>query len=327
MQFILVIILFGVSIALFIYALPLLLLLIGLYLIINIFVEIYYKSKKFLSLKKIISKHAEECNELNEHIEDLKNSYNELYPSKTHGTASYSNTSNFKYKKRFFNKIQSSSQTVDCSLNVCRNAKREPFKYLCKYFGIKEDEETLLYFEKILNDFSAAEQGKQLLKKEETEILESLSNKIPYIIRKFDQKRLLRKLGFKPIDFSQLYFPKYTFNYVSAGGNSANKTEIILDINNLEEFIKYLSSKIKFNKSIKKQRALMTLELREKIKKRDNFTCKICGLSTTQEPNLLLEIDHIIPLSKGGISSEDNLQTLCWKCNRKKGNKILLTHI
>ena len=169
MQFILVIILFGVSIALFIYALPLLLLLIGLYLIINIFVEIYYKSKKFLSLKKIISKHAEECNELNEHIEDLKNSYNELYPSKTHGTASYSNTSNFKYKKRFFNKIQSSSQTVDCSLNVCRNAKREPFKYLCKYFGIKEDEETLLYFEKILNDFSAAEQGKQLLKKEETE--------------------------------------------------------------------------------------------------------------------------------------------------------------
>ncbi|WP_411815422.1 HNH endonuclease [Kurthia gibsonii] len=39
-------------------------------------------------------------------------------------------------------------------------------------------------------------------------------------------------------------------------------------------------------------------------------------------PNLLLEIDHIIPISKGGMSSEDNLQTLCWKCNRSKGAKI-----
>ena len=66
----------------------------------------------------------------------------------------------------------------------------------------------------------------------------------------------------------------------------------------------------------------MTSALREKIKQRDNFTCRNCGLSTQQEPNLLLEIDHIIPLSKGGITSEVNLQTLCWKCNRAKGAKV-----
>ncbi len=48
-----------------------------------------------------------------------------------------------------------------------------------------------------------------------------------------------------------------------------------------------------------------------------------CGVSTiNQEKNLLLEIDHIIPLSKGGITTEKNLQTLCWKCNRAKGAKI-----
>ena len=41
------------------------------------------------------------------------------------------------------------------------------------------------------------------------------------------------------------------------------------------------------------------------------------------EPNLLLEIDHIIPVSKGGLTEESNLQTLCWKCNRSKSDKIL----
>lgn len=49
-----------------------------------------------------------------------------------------------------------------------------------------------------------------------------------------------------------------------------------------------------------------------------------CGNSTHVEPNLLLEIDHIIPVSKGGLTSEENLQTLCWKCNRAKSDKIVV---
>ena len=66
----------------------------------------------------------------------------------------------------------------------------------------------------------------------------------------------------------------------------------------------------------------MTSSLRRKILDRDNFTCQLCGNSNKSEPNLLLEIDHIIPLAKGGITTEDNLQVLCWKCNRSKGAKI-----
>ena len=38
---------------------------------------------------------------------------------------------------------------------------------------------------------------------------------------------------------------------------------------------------------------------------------------------ILLEIDHIIPIAKGGQTVEDNLQTLCWKCNRAKSDKII----
>ncbi len=34
-------------------------------------------------------------------------------------------------------------------------------------------------------------------------------------------------------------------------------------------------------------------------------------------------MDHIVRILKGGCTVEDNLQTLCWKCNRAKSNKIL----
>ena len=100
------------------------------------------------------------------------------------------------------------------------------------------------------------------------------------------------------------------------------KCEIKFDLENLEKFICYLSETIKFKKSVAGQRALMTSQLREKIKRRDGYACKKCGISVKQEPHLLLEIDHIIPLSRNGLTTEENLQTLCWKCNRAKGSKI-----
>lgn len=61
--------------------------------------------------------------------------------------------------------------------------------------------------------------------------------------------------------------------------------------------------------------------LRPQILARDNYTCQKCGLSIYDEPNLLLEVDHIVPISKWGQSTPENLQTLCWKCNRSKGNR------
>ena len=53
--------------------------------------------------------------------------------------------------------------------------------------------------------------------------------------------------------------------------------------------------------------------IRELVYKRDNYACKFCG--TTED----LTLDHIVPFSKGGDSTPDNLQTLCRSCNSRKG--------
>ena len=70
----------------------------------------------------------------------------------------------------------------------------------------------------------------------------------------------------------------------------------------------------------KKQRSLMTKELRDQIAFRDNFTCQICG--KYMPDGVGLHIDHTIPVSKGGKSVPSNLQVLCSKCNGKKSKKI-----
>jgi hypothetical protein len=64
------------------------------------------------------------------------------------------------------------------------------------------------------------------------------------------------------------------------------------------------------------------LKLRFEVFKRDNFTCQYCGRKT---PEVILEIEHIIPVSKGGSDEIDNLTTSCFECNRGKGASLLDT--
>ncbi len=295
--------------------------LLGIGWIYDIYTCIYYGSNNFLRVKNSIKDNTDKCNELNEHIEELKNAYVDIKHI-DYGSANFSDNSVWNFKRPIMQKYQEASNIYNCSRVICSNARNQPFKYICKYFDIKPNEETLEKFEFVLNDFSAAEQGKILLKNERDAVINSIEDKVPFLIKTFNKKRLVKKLGFENIDFSQLYFPKYTFRYISSGGNSGMQCDIILNIDNLNKFVDYLSRLVKFRKSAAGQRALMTTQLREKIKRRDHYTCCKCSNSTKEEPNLLLEIDHIIPISKGGMTTEDNLQTLCWKCNRKKGAKI-----
>lgn len=295
--------------------------LIGVFIIYQLYLDYYFKSNGFLNIKESIKEFAKNCNELNHHIQELKCSYINI-KSYDYGKSNIYDASNYNFKRKEWKNDFNNNKTHNCSASVLKNANNHPIKYLCKYFDIKTTEETLEKFENVLNNFAAAEQGKILLKNERDTILNNISNSIPSIIYSISYNKLTKKLGFETIDLSDLYFPVYSFQYISPGGNSSAKCDIKLDIANLNKLVNYLNDLVKFRNSIIGQRALMTSNLREKIKNRDNYTCKKCNLSSKDIKNLLLEIDHIIPLSKGGITAENNLQTLCWKCNRTKGSKI-----
>jgi DNA-directed RNA polymerase subunit RPC12/RpoP len=63
-----------------------------------------------------------------------------------------------------------------------------------------------------------------------------------------------------------------------------------------------------------------TQEEWEKIKEKYDFRCPSCN---NLEPDIKLTVDHIIPISKGGMNTIKNIQPLCRSCNSKKKDKIV----
>jgi CRISPR/Cas system Type II protein with McrA/HNH and RuvC-like nuclease domain len=69
-------------------------------------------------------------------------------------------------------------------------------------------------------------------------------------------------------------------------------------------------------KRLEKRDNRYLIVLRKQIFIRDNYTCNYCKVVGG-----ILEIDHIIPYSKGGSNDINNLTTACRKCNRQKKDK------
>lgn len=64
----------------------------------------------------------------------------------------------------------------------------------------------------------------------------------------------------------------------------------------------------------------LSVRTRFEIFKRDGFTCRYCG---RRAPDVLLELDHIIPRAAGGTDDLENLITSCSDCNRGKSDRLL----
>ncbi len=52
---------------------------------------------------------------------------------------------------------------------------------------------------------------------------------------------------------------------------------------------------------------------------RDHFTCQYCG---KRFPSTDLTFDHVVPRSRGGQTTWENVVTACAPCNLRKGNKM-----
>jgi hypothetical protein len=58
-----------------------------------------------------------------------------------------------------------------------------------------------------------------------------------------------------------------------------------------------------------------TKKQRMRILKRDNYKCRICGRSSSDNTDITLHVHHIKPWSEGGVTHDDNLITICHTCH------------
>jgi 5-methylcytosine-specific restriction endonuclease McrA len=57
---------------------------------------------------------------------------------------------------------------------------------------------------------------------------------------------------------------------------------------------------------------------RKNLFKRDRYTCQYCGLQPGPEE---LTVDHLVPRSRGGISTWENCVLACVECNKRKADR------
>ena len=280
----------------------------------------YYESPDFLKIKETCEVLMSTQREFNEYIAEKVHSISELFGTRVVRNETV-HEDEYNYIRPYKKTI--TPFTAEVSAAVFASAENSPLEYIVKNFypNKKAYPEQIRNLYHLVEELQTLRDARQIIENYKAEYQQYLSD-VPAFIMENDEEGFYSRLGFATIDESVLTV-EYKFSYTSGGGMAQRFFTVPMTEENIAQLIRILESKLTASAFAKEQRTLMTKKLRESIKARDNFTCCNCGNSTHVEPNLLLEIDHIIPVSKGGRTEEDNLQTLCWKCNRSKGDKII----
>lgn len=115
-------------------------------------------------------------------------------------------------------------------------------------------------------------------------------------------------------------FIEIDLSYTSPAGRNHYSSKYQISTNQVYQLFQLIKERIEYKKSKEYQRNILSSSMRYNVLKRDNFRCQICGRSA--QDGVTLEVDHIIPISKGGKTEYSNLRTLCKDCNRGKSDKF-----
>ena len=188
-------------------------------------------------------------------------------------------------RKNMIGKIKNNSTIVDLIRKGCENEK------------------SLVKFDELLNDMppcavvgSPTRLGKAYMKAER-QMTEQLENDIRPVVPKFC----------------------LTILYVSPAGRSTHSRDVMFTLSDMLDLLRQMKKEAEYKQSAKYQRSQVTETVRYNVMRRDGFRCTICGRDASD--GVKLHVDHIIPVSKGGKSTMDNLRTLCEECNRGKRDK------
>ncbi len=176
--------------------------------------------------------------------------------------------------------------------------------------GLRTDIENSIYNISLLDEYE----------KNVAKILEQESvNKTKYSDKKYKriENIVLDKIIYTKKDF--LINASLEVYYRSNGGRVNESRNGFRNYEELLELYKEWENGNKYEVTKRQERKIMNDDIRYNVLKRDNFTCQKCGI--TSKDGAKLEVDHIIPVSKGGKTVMSNLQTLCDRCNSGKSDK------
>lgn len=262
----------------------------------------------FIRFRKQIKEKIHNMNK-NRYIKKLKK-YSELYQKIELINAKYKFNIKeplfFEYPVRFKSNLETCNiddyllKTIDDNMENIKNYAVEYQSYLDEY---KKYELEYQLLEVYINEVDSSKVQMSLNKyyKYQKELFNNYKqSKVDYfkliIVLKYSSpKGKVNKKIYKEYNYSEylIFYEEY---------NNLKNTRQIYEINSRIE------------------RAKMSNSLRNDIFKRDNYRCCICGKSARD--GVRLEVDHIIPVSKGGKTIYNNLQTLCDRCNNGKSNKM-----
>ena len=180
-----------------------------------------------------------------------------------------------------------------------RSLKAPSYPFLANFSKNKDD-----IYQKELKEYEAS-------CKEELDAISSLASKVTL------STPVMAWSILKNGNTSKTIYCVYKNNIYKFDRTDYSEEHMLLQINYLEEEEKrkfeYLRNKSSF---AHQERGPIPKDVQREVWRRDRGKCVECGSQDR------LELDHIIPFSKGGSSTARNIQLLCEKCNRSKHNNI-----